>query len=190
FALGGKGRGRIFARASAAFTLTAYAWRHRAELSAIHANGLAERNLVALAALISRKPVVVWVHDWSVSPWARRLAPLLRLLTPVTRFAAVSDEAKSMLVSAGLTTADEVTVVPNPIDVADVRASHRPSGPVLTVAYLGTPAQYKGFHLLPSLIESMTEDDVHWVVFAGPESLMPEVWRELHSLPPDRVDMP
>jgi glycosyltransferase involved in cell wall biosynthesis len=189
-ALGGKRRSRIFARASAAFTLTVYAWRHRAELTAIHANGLAERNLVALPALISRKPVVVWVHDWSVSPWARRLAPVLRLLTPVTRFAAVSDEAKSMLVSAGLTTAAEVTVVPNPIDVADVRASHRPSGPGVTVAYLGTPAHYKGFHLLPSLIRSVTQDDVHWVVFAGPESLMPEVWQQLHTLPKNRVEMP
>ena len=180
----------MLARAGAAVTLAAYATRHRTELTAIHANGLAERNLVALAALLSRKPVVVWVHDWNVSPWSRRLAPLLRLVTPATRFVAVSEEAKAMLVAAGMTTADEVTVVPNPIDVADVRATHRPSGPGVTVAYLGTPAHYKGFHLLPSLIRSLTAEDVHWVLYAGPESLMPDVWQELRALPDDHVEIP
>jgi glycosyltransferase involved in cell wall biosynthesis len=188
--LPGERRPRLLARASAAVTLAAYAMRHRAALTAIHANGLAERNLVALAALMSRKPVVVWVHDWNVSPWSRRLAPLLRLVTPATRFVAVSEEAKAMLVAAGMTTADQVTVVPNPIDVADVRATHRPSGTGVTVAYLGTPAHYKGFHLLPSLIRSLTAEDLHWVLYAGPESLMPEVWQELRALPDRDVEMP
>jgi glycosyltransferase involved in cell wall biosynthesis len=95
-----------------------------------------------------------------------------------------------MLVSAGLTTADNVTVVPNPIDPADVRATDRPHGPGVTVAYLGTPAHYKGFHLLPPLIRSLTTEELHWVIYAGPESLMPDVWRELHSLPHDEVEIP
>jgi glycosyltransferase involved in cell wall biosynthesis len=170
--------------------LAAYAKRHRAELTAIHANGLAERNLIALAALISRRPVVIWVHDWSVSPWSRRLAPLHKLITPATRFAAVSDEAKTMLVSAGLARAEGVTVVPNPIDPADVRATQRPSGRGVAVAYLGTPAHYKGFHLLPALIRSLATEDLHWVLFAGPESLMPNVWRELRAFPHDDVEIP
>jgi glycosyltransferase involved in cell wall biosynthesis len=186
--LPGEQRPRLLARASAAFTLAAYARRQRAELTAIHANGLAERNLVALAALVSRTPVVVWVHDWSVSPWSRRLAPLLRRVTPATRFVAVSDEAKAILFSAGIAAADDVTVVPNPIDVADVRATHRQPGPGVTVGYVGTPAHYKGFHLMPPLIRSLPE--IHWVLYSGPESLMPEVWQELHALPRDAVEMP
>ena len=95
-----------------------------------------------------------------------------------------------MLVTAGITTADQVTVVPNPIDLADVQAPHRPSGPAVTVAYLGTPAHYKGFHLLPSLIRDLTTEDLRWVLYAGPESLMPDVWRELRALPDDHVKMP
>lgn len=188
--LPGEGRPRLVARASAAITLAAFAARHRARLTAIHANGLAERNLVAVAALLSRRPVVVWVHDWSVSPWSRRLAPLLRRITPVTRFVAVSEEAKRMLVSAGMATANEVTVVPNPIDVADVSTTHRPSGPGVTVAYLGTPAHYKGFHLLPSLIRNLVAEDLHWMLYAGPESAMSEVWEELRAFPADRVEIP
>jgi glycosyltransferase involved in cell wall biosynthesis len=188
--LPGQRQPRVLARAGAALTLAAYATRHRRQLTAIHANGLAERNLVALAALLSRRPVVVWVHDWSVSPWSRRLGPLLDLITPTTRFVAVSDEAKAMLVSASLASADDVTVVPNPIDVADVRATSRPSGNHVTVAYLGTPAHYKGFHLLPALICSLATEDLHWLLYAGPQTLMPDVWRELRGLPHDAVEIP
>jgi glycosyltransferase involved in cell wall biosynthesis len=187
--LPGEGLPRVLARASAALTLAAYARRHRAELSAIHANGLAERTLVALAALMSRKPVVVWVHDWTLSPWSRRLAPFLRLLTRSTRFVAVSEEAKAMLVDARMAMADEVMIVPNPIDVADVRAAHRGSVSGVTVGYVGTPAHYKGFHLLPSLIRSLPAGTVHWVVFSGPESAMADVWQELHALARDRVEI-
>jgi glycosyltransferase involved in cell wall biosynthesis len=185
---GGRGP-RVLARAGAAVTLAVYARRHRMELSAIHANGLAERTLVALASLVSRKPVVVWVHDWSVSPWSRRLGPLLKRVAPTTRFVAVSDEAKAMLVEAGMTTSEEVIVVPNPIDPTDVRATHRPSDSRVRVAYLGTPARYKGFHLLPSLIRSLTLENLHWILYAGPDSLMPEVWQKLRALPDD-VEMP
>ncbi len=187
--LPGEGRPRLLARCGAAVTLAAYAKRHRRELTAIHANGLAERNLVALAALMSRKPVVVWVHDRNVSPWSRRLAPLLKRITPITHFVAVSDEAKEMLVAAGMTTVNGVTVVPHPIDVAGVRATHRPSGPGVTVAYLGAPTYDKGFHLLPSLIRCLTAEDLHWVLYAGPEGVMPDVWRELRALPDDQIEM-
>ena len=188
--LPGERRPRALARASAMITLAAYARRHRAELTAIHANGLSERTLVAPAALMSRRPVVVWVHDWKVSPWSRRLAPLLKLITRSTRFVAVSEEAKAMLVAADIASADDVTIVPNPIDVLDVRATYRQLGPGVTVAYVGAPAHYKGFHLLPSLIRSVPVEDLHWVVFSGPESAMSEVWEQLHALPHDHVDLP
>jgi glycosyltransferase involved in cell wall biosynthesis len=188
--LPGEGLPRMLARASAAITLAAYARRHRAELSAIHANGLSERTLVALAALLSRKPVVVWVHDWNVSPWSRRLAPLLKRMARSTRFVAVSEEAKAMLAAARIASAEEIEIVPNPIDTADVRATRRPLGPGVTVGYIGAPAPYKGFQLLPSVVRSPSAASVRWIVFSGPESAMSDVWRELHAFPADLVELP
>jgi glycosyltransferase involved in cell wall biosynthesis len=115
---------------------------------------------------------------------------LLKLLTPVTRFAAVSEETRRALTDAGMTKADAVTVVPNPIDLEDVKATHRLEMPTFTVAYLGNPSHLKGFHLLPPLIHSLRREHTHWIVFAGPETLMPDVWQELRALPRDVIEIP
>jgi glycosyltransferase involved in cell wall biosynthesis len=190
----GGGPSRLAARLSALITITAHARRHRHRLAAIHANGLAERNLVAAAAAVSRTPVVVWVHDWSVSPWSRRLAHLVDLVTPETRFAAVSDEAAAMLTETGIAGADRVTVVANPIDPAEVSTEARrapPAGDPVTLGYLGTPAHYKGFHLLPSLISALAGEPLRWVLYAGPASAMPDVWEQLRTMTPAiDIDMP
>jgi glycosyltransferase involved in cell wall biosynthesis len=195
----GGGPSRPGARLSALLTVTAHARRNRHRLAAIHANGLAERNLVAAAAAVSRTPVVVWVHDWSVSPWSRRLAPLIELITPETRFAAVSPEAAAMLAEAGIATADRVSVVANPIDPLEVRAEGRPAPPPppppagdrVTVGYLGTPAHYKGFHLLPPLISCLAGEPLRWVLYAGPASAMPDVWEQLRTMTPEiDIDLP
>jgi glycosyltransferase involved in cell wall biosynthesis len=176
-----QGRSRLVARLSASLTIGMWAWRHRHRLVAIHANGLAERNLVTLAALVTRVPVVVWMHEWSVSPWARRLAPFLSRLAPLTRFAAVSEDAQQSLVEAGLAPIDRIEVVPNPIDPADVVAVERVLHSQTTIAYLGTPARYKGFHLLPEIIRAVN-CDVDWLIYAGPQTMLPEVWAELETL--------
>jgi glycosyltransferase involved in cell wall biosynthesis len=193
----GGGPSRLGPRLSAMLTVTAYARRNRHRLVAIHANGLAERNLVAAAAAVSHTPVVAWVHDWSVSPWARRLAPLVDLITPETRFAAVSAEAAAMLAETGIAAADRVTVVANPIDPGEVsneaQPAPRPSsaGDRVTVGYLGTPAHYKGFHLLPSVISCLAGEPLRWVLYAGPVSAMPEVWGQLRTMTPEvDIDMP
>jgi glycosyltransferase involved in cell wall biosynthesis len=107
-----------------------------------------------------------------------------------TRFVAVSEEAKAMLVAARITVAEDVLIVPNPIDTVDVRAAHRPSGSGVTVGYIGAPAPYKGFQLLPSVVRGLSAASVRWIVFSGPESAMSDVWQELHAFPADLVEIP
>ena len=190
-ALRSQGRSRLMARLSATVTLAAWAWRHRHHLAAIHANGLAERNIVTLAAIATRVPVVVWMHEWCVSPWGRRLAPLLRMLVPRTRFAAVSVHTRDLLVDAGMAARSEIEVVPNPIDPADVVAHDSISPPRLTtVAYLGTPSHLKGFHLLPDIIRSLESEPLRWVIYAGPPTMMPEVWTKLKAIANVDIEFP
>jgi glycosyltransferase involved in cell wall biosynthesis len=175
--------GRMIDRPRAALALAVTAWRHRQDLTAVHANGLSELNLAIVPALIARCPVVVWVHEWEVSPWSRRLGPLLRVTAPDLRFAAVSAQTVDMLVTSQLARPAQVTVVPNPIDPRDVCAPrpHR-RGPRLRVAYVGTPAPYKGFQLLPELIRATGDALVEWVIFAGPQTMMPATFAELYDL--------
>ena len=183
-------RSRLVARVRAAAAVSIWACRHRRSIKAIHANGLAERNLVTLAAFLTRAPIVVWMHEWSVSPWARRLSPVLRILVPDTRFAAVSEQARDTLVEAGLARRDEIAIVPNPIDPADVRAEHRVPHARLTIAFLGTPARYKGFHLLPGIIRALSGEAVTWLIHAGPRTMLPDVWSELDAIRDIEIEMP
>ena len=185
-----EGRSRLHARVRAAGTIAAWSWKHRHRLVAFHANGLAERNLVTLAAVLTRVPIIVWMHEWSVSSWARRLAPLLRFLAPDTRFAAVSEQARDTLVEAGLADRSEIEVVPNPIDPADVLSRARPSHDRLSVSYLGTPARYKGFHLLPEIIRSLRSEPIKWLIYAGPKTMLPAVWDDLESISGVDIEIP
>lgn len=184
-------KGRVRARLGAALAVAVHAWRHRRTLVAIHANGLSERNVVALAALVARVPVVVWAHE-PVSPWSRRLHRLLRVVNPETVLVAVSEYGKGQLVAAGLGDSRDVEVVPNPIDPDDLRhpaPRAYSSEAVPTVGYLGAPARYKGFHLLPEVIGRMRGERLHWVVFSGPRTSLPEVWAALESLESDYLTL-
>jgi hypothetical protein len=76
-------RASRFGRASrlvAALRLTAWALRNRGRVTAIHANGTAEVNVVAVAAWILGVPIVAWCHHYDSSEWMRRLAPVVRRL--------------------------------------------------------------------------------------------------------------
>lgn len=183
----GNGR-RLVDRISATVRLARVAWAERDHLVAIHANGLAELNLTLLPALVSRRPIVVWVHEWAVSPWTRRMAPLLNLSPSVIRYAAVSQASMDMLRRSRLVHGGNVSIVANPIDPADVRTERciEPHD-TFTIAYVGTPASYKGFHLLPDLVRATRDDHFDWIAYSGPQSMMEATFKELTDL---GVDLP
>lgn len=166
--------------------LARWAHRHRARMSAIHANGLSELNLAVPAARAAGVPIVVWVHEWQISTAARRLAPLLRAAAPTIDWITVSDANRRAISAAGLAGESPVGVVPNPIDPTDLGATEipappRPGGGAPAVAYVGAPARYKGFHLLPDVIDAMRADrpEVTWHVWSGPRTAEPEIWEQL-----------
>ena len=155
---------RPLRRAWSALRLAWWVWRHRRWLSAIHANGLKELSLSLLAALLGRVRLVVWVHNFLLPPSVKLLGPLWRLLLPRmdVRWAAVSPLAADLAVGAGLVARDDVVIVPNPIDPADVVAGDRADHTPVTVAYLGAPRAYKGFPDLPAIVEATDARSGGW----------------------------
>ena len=145
--------------------LAAWCWRRRTRLTAIHANGLAELNLAAPAAILSRTPVVVWVHTSDPSAWARRLIPAWRRLLPEVRWAAVSSISRDVLVDIGACQADAVSIIPNPVDPRDVEASSRAPSDMPTVGYIGPATSQKGFDLLPGIARRLSDVTLSWLVF-------------------------
>lgn len=177
------GRRRVLHRIGAVAQVFRLARRERVRLCAIHANGLSELGVVLLPALVARRRIVVWVHEWAVPGWSRILAPLLRSASRWIHFAAVSQTSREMVLGAGLARDDNVTVVANPIDPDDVKAlGRRAAGEPLNVAFLGAPATYKGFHLLPELVRLTGDLGLHWTVYSGPESSMPGTFAALRDL--------
>ncbi len=174
---------RLYDRLRSTAVLTRAAWRYRHDLAAIHANGISEFALAVVPALVAACPIVVWAHEWEVPDWSRLLAPALRVLAPTASFAAVSESGRRTIAGAGFAEPARIFVVPNPIDPDDVcGAEIHDRLETLRVAYVGTPARYKGFHLLPGLVRATQADPVTWIVFAGPETMMPEVFQELRGL--------
>jgi glycosyltransferase involved in cell wall biosynthesis len=177
-------------RPVAAARLATWIWRNRRHLTAIHANGPEELNIVLPGARIAGVPVVVWSHARDVSPWMRRLAPVVRRLmrrAPV-RWTAVSPYAADVLARGGLADRSKIHIIPNPIDPRDVRASSGRSSDRVVIGYLGSDAAYKGFHLLPEVIDELRDLAVRWMVFSAPRS--PEskkAWRRLGRFPSDVV---
>lgn len=178
--------GRLAGRMKASLVLTRAALRHRHDLAAIHANGLAELSVAWLAAVVARCRLVVWVHEWQISNRAIRTAPVLRAAGRRIRYAVVSEQSRQMVLAGGLARPQQVTVIPNPVDPADVRfnGDHPATGSV-TAGFIGTPAIYKGFDLLPGIVRATRGDGIGWVIYAGPESMMPDVFNELRGLGAD-----
>ena len=182
-------------RARTALRLARALRPHRRRVRAIHANGFNELAAALPAAIAWRLPVVVWVHNFTagraVAPM-RAVWPLVRRRTEV-RWAAVSPLARDLVADAGLARAEDVAVVPNPIDPADVVADRPPAdeddgaGGPPTVAFLGTPRDYKGFQFLPDLVEKVAErEPVRWLLFTQQtDDHLPEVWDRLRALEAD-----
>lgn len=178
-------------RALTAVKLAWLARRNRKALSAMHANGLKEMSLSIPAAVLSGVPLVVWVHEFGLPPSVLRLGWLWRrLLGRIdVRFATVSPLARDLVAGAGLAAADDVEIVPNPIDPADVlappdAATADADDPRVRVAFLGTPAVYKGFQYLPEIIErTCAEAPVRWLIFSRQtDEGLDDTWNTLRAM--------
>jgi glycosyltransferase involved in cell wall biosynthesis len=179
-------------RARSIFALIGWTLRNKRTVTAIHANGFGELNIVAPAAILSRTRVVVWLHGFEIHRWDMRLGRLWRLvLTPTV--AAVSDIAARTATGSGLASMGSVRIVPNPIDPEDCVGG--PSGPEkiggtdrVVVGYLAAANTRKGFRLLPDIIAKVGDAPIRWIVFAprpddrtSPEEL---IWSRLEALRP------
>ena len=164
--------------------MAAFAVRHRRRLAAIHANGLKELSLSLPAAFVSRVPLVVWVHNFAVPPSVRISAGYGdRFFGAATCAGRRSRPWPAMSQWASGWPRRKVVIVPNPIDPDDVLATDRHAPPV-TVAYVGAPRGYKGFHFLPDIIElAERRTDMRWLVFSQQtdDDLAP-AWQRLCSV--------
>jgi glycosyltransferase involved in cell wall biosynthesis len=168
----------------AAWILVRDLWRHRRHRPLVFANGLTEAAVVAPALLLLRLQGFVWVHNYEVPRIARALAPLLRRLAGKRlHFAAVSSMAAGVARQV-VGTAVEIELLPNPIEQVALRRIERPddgpSGP-LRVAYLaGTDRVYKGFDLLPAILEAADGAGLEWLIVAV-EAKQPQAWDRLRE---------
>jgi phosphatidyl-myo-inositol alpha-mannosyltransferase len=183
-------------RLAAAVRLVRWARRNRHRIAAIHANGPEEVNLAAPAAWAAKVPLVVWIHAFEVSPWQRRLGPVWRRLLARRQvwWAAVSGLARRVLVETGMAAADDIVIVPNPIDPADVRAVDRKPAERVTIGFIGTAEERKGFPMLPGLVEELSDLPVHWVFYSNEFSRDAaqhvQSWQRLKAQPSEIVSFP
>lgn len=158
-------------------------------IDAVHANGLTEAVIVAPLALLRRRPVTVWVHNYAVPrPFAllrRAAGPLLRRW----RWTAVSATARSLLPDDW-----DVDIVPNPIDAPPSVAPADGPAPCQVVYLAGTDHPVKGFDLLADIVEATPPTAARFVVHAArsqishhPASLA--TWARLDGALADRVEV-
>jgi glycosyltransferase involved in cell wall biosynthesis len=148
------------------------------------ANGLTEAAICVVAALVHRRPLVVWVHNFELPLAARVMRPLLRSRLVGTRWMAVS--ALAGRVSAPVRGRRPYALVLNPVDEDAVRSARgQVETSSLRVGYLGSARPYKGFDLLPAIIDATaaaTSRSVEWYVFTG-KGWAPDIDAELDARP-------
>ena len=128
--------GSRWARIQASSTLARVMWSRRREITCIHAQALTGLNLVVPGAVLTGIPVVVRVSDPVGSRWGRILGPVIRWLVRDLRVAPVSEIAAAVAVENGLCRRDEVQIVPDPVDPAEVRAEERtPAGSAVRIGF-------------------------------------------------------
>lgn len=178
-------------RVFAGLTIAWWGLRNRRRLTAIHANALTGLNLSTPAAIVTRRPVVVWIHDPVGSKWGARLGPVLSRLLPKLRLAAVSETAESVAVDNGLCQPGDATIIPNPIAAHEVVAANPRGGePPIHIGILGGASERKGFDLMPEVVEGLADLSVTWklYVYLKPSDENQEVWRKLNRYPRSLVD--
>lgn len=156
-----------WSRIRAAIELDRYARANRHRLRAIHANGQTELNLAVLASLRSAVPVVMWAHASRRNPTAGLLRGVWRRSRRV-RWLAVSSGAAQVLADTLHLGPDEVSIVANPIDPADVQATDRHAHDGIAVGYLGLATPDKGFDLLAPILDRVDVPDVRLLLYVAP----------------------
>ena len=183
--------GTKWRRIRAAIRIAVWVRGHRSRLLAIHANASRGLNLSSLAALTTRVPVVVWVHDPIGTKWGRRIGPILGRLLRNVRWAAVSDIARQVAVRNGLCRTEDVEVISNPLDAVTVVGSEkRParSDPArVVVGYLGAGRYRKGFDLLPDIARALSGQPVELRLFTARlnSEFADPIWARLDQLASD-----
>ncbi len=155
---------RQLGRVAAALQILVAAARHRRGLAAIHANGTAELNVAAPAALLLNIPLVVWAHGWELDPWTIRLLPFWHKVLRRVTWVAVSPVARTVMAGGGVPE-EETVIVPNPIDRRDIAVEEWTPEPVTAVGFLGYPVEYKGLQLVPDIVRSLDGSPVRVLVF-------------------------
>ncbi|MGI8822214.1 MAG: glycosyltransferase family 4 protein [Acidimicrobiia bacterium] len=164
--------------------------RNRKRVAAIHANALTGLNLATPAAIVTRKPVVAWIHDPMGSTWGSRLGPVVRRLIPRLRLAAVSETAEASAVANGLCRPGDAAIIPNPIEADEVVATDRRSNQRVTIGFLGGVTERKGFDLVPPVVAALDDEPVVFNLYVnlarrGDSGV---IWERLDHWGPDRVD--
>lgn len=165
-------RGR-FGRFRRVIDSTRIAWwslRNRRRLHCIHANATTGLTTAAFAGLLTRRPVVVWVHDPVSTAWGRRLGPWVRRMLPSLSVAAVSGTAEAVAVEMGLCDPGSATIVPNPIDPRDVVFEEPVPHKGVAISLLGGTSHRKGFDLLPDVVDRTSDLPITWLLYVNPDT--------------------
>jgi glycosyltransferase involved in cell wall biosynthesis len=130
----------------------------------IHANGLSALNLVGIAALRYRVPVLVHFHHGSEPGIrARALARMWIALGVKVRLYPVSQTSLRALQLVGLRRRIG-PILPNPLERLGEPRDQRGHEP-LTIGFIGSRSPGKGLHLLVDIAVGMTDRDLTWLIF-------------------------
>ncbi len=175
-----------------AFHIAWWAIGNRHRLHAIHGNATTGLITASLAGILTRKPLIVWVHDPVSTKWGRRLGPWLRRLIPDLRVAAVSTTAEGVAIEMGICRPGEAVLVPNPIHPDDVVFDQPIEHDGTTVAILGGTSHRKGFDQVPGVVAELSNVDVQWLLYLNPR-VTPEnedAWARLSEFESETIAVP
>jgi glycosyltransferase involved in cell wall biosynthesis len=156
------GRSRPVSWLKGSARLTALVWRDP-PFDVIHANGLSALNLIGVAALVFRIPVLVHFHHHTkLDARARTLARMWIALGVEMLVCPVSKSALQTLRDARLHCIGPI--LPNTLEELPNYKDRDPHEPT-AIGFLGSPLPRKGLHLLAEIAVDLRELDVQWLIY-------------------------
>ncbi len=140
--------------------------KHRRQLDVIHANATNGMRVGASAGRLLKLPMVVWVHDSSVSRSDLVTARFYRMLVYRPSFHSVScvaDDVISRLGFAAGPVSDHR--IPNPLDPGRVVSTRRAHTGPIRIAYLGSARLLKGFDIAVETVTRTRHLTIQWLFF-------------------------